>query len=981
MKTQSEMAELALRLVREAPLIAFDVETSGVDYKRNATIGYVVTASDGAGGYDNCYVPIRHGGGGNLNDAPPLEKAEVERPMPVHYWEMELAKAFKERNRKGFITAGHNLKFDCHFAANHGVMLGRNLMCTQLTEAIINEHLGAYSLSACCKRHGVSEKLGDELYVHTAHLFGGEPDRKQMQHYWRLAGDDRLAVEYAMGDGVSTLELYHSQMEEINKVDQWGNDLKTVHKLEMDLVWTVFRMERIGIKIDVDRIEQVKKRLAEMEEEARRALPPGFNVRSTAQVKGWLESQGITEFPRTEPTARFPEGQVSIRQGWLESQEIGKPIVAVRKIQDLSSKFITPLEERHLFEGRVHATLYQLPSDDYGTIGGRFSCAEPNLQQLSSRDKLLGRLLRSVFIPDDGMEFVEADLSQCLAAGTQVMVPGGTKNIEDMKPGDLVYSFDEENDKVCLRKVTWAGQTGVRPVCEVKWRSSHGKTGVLVATFDHRFYLYDGGTISVEEMLRKPAKKGAKHKYAHRLKALSRHKDVSERATWRLHPSGKRAMLESRLVFEDFYGWLPEQVHHKDGDRFNNHPDNLEGTSDAEHREKHRPNDVDPHEIVRLLERGLFKTEVAKELGCTVHAVEYWRSKLIPGHVITKGAGRINVDDVRYLWNRGVSASQAARILGCSPPSVTRRYKQFAAGVVTTNSRAAANKFDRASMLQMLAEGASLKAVANAVGCSRRLVSAVAKEAANHVVYEITPLTDAVPVYCITVEGTHNFYSEEVLSVNCEPRLFSHFTKNEALLKGYNSTPYIDMHTTMSKMLGIERDLAKRVGMALLTGQSLGGFARHMEWPLDKAKPMYDAYFKEFPELRAFHADARNAYERRGFVRSLIGRKMRLDDIRYSYRAVSRIIQANNAEVMKWYMREADQLCEAEGDEVNLLMTVHDSIVLQAPLTDKHKKIADDVITLFERVQQPPFNLKVPFVMDVGRGANWGIAKFGPEKK
>ena len=621
-KSISDQAEEALRAVAESPLIAFDVETSGVDWKRNVVVGYVITVDKDA----NWYVPIRHGGGGNLGDAEPIREVAIARPMPVHYFEVALAKAFSERNRLGLKTVGHNIKFDAHFAANHGVMLGRNINCTQINEALINEHLGAYSLSACCKRHGVTEKLGDELYAAMAGMFGGEPDRNQMKHFWRMPGDDRLVMEYAMGDGVSTLELYRSQMGKINEEDQYGNDLKMVHQLESDLIWTVFRMERIGIKIDVDRIQEVKEELARMEAEARKALPDGFNVRSTAQVKDWLEKQGVTQFPRTEPTAKFPDGQVSIRQGWLESQEIGKPIVAVRKIQDLSSKFITPLEERHIFEGRVHATLYQLPSDDYGTIGGRFSCAEPNLQQLSSRDKVLGRLLRSVFIPDGDMEFIESDMSQA------------------------------------------------------------------------------------------------------------------------------------------------------------------------------------------------------------------------------------------------------------------------------------------------------------------------------------------------------------------EPRLFSHFTGSEMLLKGYNSKPFVDMHSVMSGRLGIERDLAKRVNMALLTGQSLGGFARHMEWPMDRAKPMYDAYFKEFPELKAFHADARKVYERRGYVKSMVGRKCRLDDPRYSYRAVSRIIQSNNADILKWFLRAADMLCEAEGDDVNILMTVHDSIALQAPRTERCRKIADEVVSMFERVQEPPFNLRVPFVMETGRGNNWGEAKFGPAK-
>ena len=622
MKSLGDQAEEALRAVAESPIIAYDVETSGVDWKRNAVIGYVVTVDE----HNNWYIPVRHGGGGNLADGAPLTEATVARPMPRHDFELQLARAFEERNRRGFLTVGHNIKFDCHLSANHGVMLGRNLNCTQITEALIDEYAGSYSLAACCKRHGVTEKLGDELYVHMAAQFGVDDEKKMrsvMQHYWRLPGDDRLAVEYALGDGVSTLDLWRSQSNEVYKEDKDGKTLENIFKLENELIWTVFRLERIGMRIDEGRLDWAFREVQRLVEEASADFPADFNVRSTSQVKDWLMSRGVTDFPRTEPTTRFPEGQVSIRQKWLENHPAGQSIVAVRNALDLESKFLVPLKERHLFEGRVHATLNQLRQDDYGTVTGRFSCNEPNLQQISKRNKKLGKILRSVFIPDDDKILYEADYSQA------------------------------------------------------------------------------------------------------------------------------------------------------------------------------------------------------------------------------------------------------------------------------------------------------------------------------------------------------------------EPRTFAHYTQSKKIMSGYLQTPFVDMHSVVANELGVDRGtVGKRLNMGMLTGLGPKSLAGHMDWPVDKAKQTWEWYMKTFfPELKHFHRSATEVYEKRGFVRTMLGRRCNLNRKDLAYQAVSRIIQGAGADIIKYKLLEADKMCEADGDEVNILITIHDSFVFQAA-PEKEEFVAE-LIKRMSSVQEPPFNMTVPFLMDVGQGENWAIASYG----
>ena len=145
-----EAAEKALRMVREAPLISYDTETSGLDWKRNYPVGYVIGVED-----ECVYVPVRHGGGGNLSDSGVRVPDGPVGGFKPSFFEEELATAFSVRPGK---TVGHHIKFDCHFSANAGIMLGRNLADTQIYAAMIDEYAKGYSLEACAERFKATAK-------------------------------------------------------------------------------------------------------------------------------------------------------------------------------------------------------------------------------------------------------------------------------------------------------------------------------------------------------------------------------------------------------------------------------------------------------------------------------------------------------------------------------------------------------------------------------------------------------------------------------------------------------------------------------------------------------------------------------------------------------------------------------------------------------------------------------------------------------
>ena len=378
--------------------MVIDVETSGLDWRKNYVVGYVITF--GTSDLDNFYLPIRHRSHNILDFSAPNSDNWVGN-CENHDFENQLARILKQRGKELRII-GHNLHFDLKFMAKHGVNPVYNtLECTMINAGLIDEYRKSYSLDQCCIEANVVAKLGDELYEHMAGLFGGPADRKQMANFWKLHGNDKLGIEYALGDGISTYELWQWQNQEISR-----QDLQHVHLLECRTMNSLHRMMMRGVKIDEDRLDEVSDIVQSKLDQAMKSLPPDLNTRSGAQMLKLFMDQGITDWPTTD------KGNPSFPEWWLQTTEIGRSVVVARKYRNLLNSFIDPMRQ-HLWKGRVHTEFNQSKSDQYGTVTGRLSSSRPNLQQVPKRNEELGRLFRSIFIPDEGMVWASVDYSQC----------------------------------------------------------------------------------------------------------------------------------------------------------------------------------------------------------------------------------------------------------------------------------------------------------------------------------------------------------------------------------------------------------------------------------------------------------------------------------------------------------------------------------------------------------------------------------------
>ncbi len=380
-----------LRILEGTNEPAYDVETNGLNWKGGFICGYSV--SDGK---EAVYVPVRHGLGGNISQ---VDKFENRVASIVN-------------NHKGKIV-GHNIKFDAHFSENHGIILGNKVIDTMTMACLLDENRRSFSLENVCKQYPeIIQKGGKELYEHIGRLFNVKPTRDSLAHFWRLSGNDALAIEYAATDTLATKQLWECQKKEL-----YAQGLDVVRDLENELAYVLQKMERRGIGVDPEERVKVVDEIERMYAEAYCKVPvddTGFlpiNIRSGKDLQSYFEMCDITDWPMTAPSVRFPDGQPSFNKKWLETTQEGLDILNARKLAHLKSSFLDTLDT-HIYKDKIHTTFNQARGETHGTRGGRLSSSNPNKQQVPKRDKILGKIYRRMFRARPGYIICELDYSQ-----------------------------------------------------------------------------------------------------------------------------------------------------------------------------------------------------------------------------------------------------------------------------------------------------------------------------------------------------------------------------------------------------------------------------------------------------------------------------------------------------------------------------------------------------------------------------------------
>lgn len=380
--------------------VVIDTEGTGLDWRTDYTTGYVLTW--GPAPDDTVYLPIRHGNG-SVDQEKTRKSLSANGNMDA---KKVLAMLREMLPRQDLRVIGHNLAFDLKFMHNDGIefLRGQPLEDTMINAFVWDERQRSFSLDACCKFMGVQEKRGEILYAYLASKFGGEPVQSQMGNFWKLRGDDPVGVDYAVGDGTSTWQLWQAQQVMLEE-----EDLRNAWRIESRLIRPLHRLMVRGIRVDEDRLHQVRKMAQRMADKERKKLPKGMSMKADkAAMAAYFTKQGFTDWPTTPK-----KGEPSFTRDWLMTNPPGRQITRVRKLEDLDSKFLKPLLEVHMFKGRVHANFNQTRGEHYGTKTARLSCDHPNLQAAHKRDDEMGSLSRSPFVPDKGKKWGDADYNQC----------------------------------------------------------------------------------------------------------------------------------------------------------------------------------------------------------------------------------------------------------------------------------------------------------------------------------------------------------------------------------------------------------------------------------------------------------------------------------------------------------------------------------------------------------------------------------------
>ena len=212
--------------------------------------------------------------------------------------------------------------------------------------------------------------------------------------------------EYAEQDAVLTLKLWQEMKKEI--LDE---DVQSIFDLETELFPCLVDMRFLGVRVDVDAAHQLKKELVTDEKKCLQEVKKVTGI----DVQIWAARSIAEVFDKLKlPYERTLKTEApSFTKNWLQNQThpVAKAIAHAREINKSHTTFIDTIL-KHSHKGRIHAEINQIRSDQGGTVTGRFSYNNPNLQQIPARNKELGPRIRSLFIPEEGHTWGCFDYSQ-----------------------------------------------------------------------------------------------------------------------------------------------------------------------------------------------------------------------------------------------------------------------------------------------------------------------------------------------------------------------------------------------------------------------------------------------------------------------------------------------------------------------------------------------------------------------------------------
>ena len=364
--------------------IAIDLETCDPDLKSKGSgsvikNGKVVGISVATEGYVG-YFPFEHEGGDNL------EKSKVIQ------WFTDLCKS-------NSLKIFHNAMYDVCWIRSMGIEIKGDIVDTMIAASLINENRFRYDLNSLGREY-VGWGKAETALRNAADDWGVDPKSE----LWKLPA--MYVGTYAERDAELTYNLWKVLKKELS-----NQDLEAIFELETSLFPCLVDMRFLGVRVDGQRAHKLKQQLAS--EEKQLLLEVKKETGIDAQI--WAARSIATVFDKLKlPYERtLKTNAPSFTKNFLSSHShpLVNKIAKAREINKAHTTFIDTII-RFEHNGRIHADINQIRSDNGGTVTGRFSYANPNLQQIPARNKDLGPLIRSLFIPESGCEWGCFDYNQ-----------------------------------------------------------------------------------------------------------------------------------------------------------------------------------------------------------------------------------------------------------------------------------------------------------------------------------------------------------------------------------------------------------------------------------------------------------------------------------------------------------------------------------------------------------------------------------------
>jgi len=366
-----------LQQLYRCELVAFDTETTSLDYMQAELVGLSVATAAGSA----WYVPVAH----DYVGAPEQLKRD---------WVLAQLKPWLEDDSRAKV--GQNLKYDQSVLARYDIQLKGVRFDTMLESYVLNSVASRHDMDSLALKYLGRKTISFEDIA-------GKGAKQLTFNQIEL----EKAAQYAAEDADITLQLHQTLWPQLQ---QHSGLASVLQDIELPLVDILSRIERYGVLIDSNLLakqsEQLANRIAELEQLAYEQAGKPFNLASPKQLQEILfEQMGLPVLKKT-PGGTPSTAEEVLAELALE-YEFPKLITEHRGLSKLKSTYTDKLPKmQHPASGRVHTSYHQAVA-----ATGRLSSTDPNLQNIPIRTEE-GRRIRQAFIAPPGKKIVAVDYSQ-----------------------------------------------------------------------------------------------------------------------------------------------------------------------------------------------------------------------------------------------------------------------------------------------------------------------------------------------------------------------------------------------------------------------------------------------------------------------------------------------------------------------------------------------------------------------------------------